>query len=153
MISGVTTTAASLTARQEAFCLHYVQTRNGTQSALKAGYAPSCAGAAASRNLRELDVLARLRELEAAIPRPGHEEIAIAGIDERLKILTDIARHTIEMPVGAGHKTQAIAEINKMQHIYEPGSQSQQVNIVFVVGKGYDVPQLGEVSGKDAASG
>lgn len=44
----------------------------------------------------------------------------------------------------------AIAELNKMEHIYEVGGNIRDVNVVFVIGKGYaNQPQLMEGSEED----
>lgn len=52
-----------LTARQERFCLEYVKDLNGTQAAIRAGYAPKAARAQGSMVLRNVNVSARVAEL------------------------------------------------------------------------------------------
>lgn len=112
------TTKKCLTAKQEAFALNYFTTRNATQSVIKAGYSPHLASTHTTNILRNAKVQARLQQLQAEIvPDP---EIVKAVIREKLEILTEIARHGIEMPVSAGHKITAIAEMNKMEGHYAP---------------------------------
>jgi phage terminase small subunit len=57
--------ANQLTVKQERFLAEYLKDRNGTQAALRAGYAPSVAGQTAHRNLAHPIIAARLREITA----------------------------------------------------------------------------------------
>ena len=137
----ITKPKPKLTAKQESFCIHYFATRNGTQSAIKAGYSPDSqvAQVIATENLRKPLIVARLAALEAT--RPPSVATVHATVSERLELLTKIARHEIETPVSPGHITQSIAELNKMEHIYETGGNIRDINVIFVIGKGYkDVP-------------
>jgi len=133
----ITKPKTKLTAKQESFCIHYFATRNGTQSAIKAGYSPDSqvAQVIATENLRKPLIVARLAALEAR--RTPSENQAVAIVNERMELLTKIARHQIEVPVSAGHITQSIAELNKMEHIYETGGNIRDINVIFVIGRGY----------------
>ena len=51
-----------ITAKKRAFADAFVSTNNGTQSAIKAGYAPKSAGVAAARLLKDASVAALLAE-------------------------------------------------------------------------------------------
>ncbi len=55
----------SLTSRQEAFCLEYMVDYNGTQAAIRAKYSERSASAIATRLLKNVSVLARVKELQA----------------------------------------------------------------------------------------
>lgn len=140
------TSRTRLTAKQEAFAVNYFTMRNATQAAIKAGYPEPGAHTMGYENLRKPAIVARLQELHAeTVPCPEIANAAVAVVKERLQILTRIARHKIETPVSAGHINQSIAELNKMEHIYEPGGNIRDVNVVFIIGRGYkDVPLLKE---------
>lgn len=51
--------------RQEAFCREYLVDYNGTQAAIRAGYSKKTAFSQASRMLRNVKVLSRVRALQA----------------------------------------------------------------------------------------
>lgn len=78
-----------LSPKQEAFCREYVKDFNGTQAALRAGYAKSGAPTAASRLLTNDKVQARLSELtqkaaeksELTVERVIKEYMAMAFTD------------------------------------------------------------------------
>ena len=107
-----------LTARQEAFCVHYFVMKNATQAALRAGYSPKTAQEIGSETLCKPMIQARLRELQlAAVPAA---DVAVAVVRERLELLTHVARHEIETPVTAGHRVAAIAEMSKLGGDYPP---------------------------------
>lgn len=59
----------SLTPRQERFCEEYVVDLNGTQAAIRAGYAESGAAVEGSRLLRNANVIDHIRELQTGIRR------------------------------------------------------------------------------------
>ena len=135
----------AITAKQEAFAVNYFIMRNATQAAIKAGYSPHLINNHATHLLQNATIKARLAELQSHVSLTAKQ--ATAYVEERLKLLTEIARHNIEMPVSAGHKITAIAEMNKMGGDYAPEKTRPvaQVNVVFVIGKGYrDAPQLEE---------
>ena len=54
----------SITPKQERFCQEYIVDYNGTQAAVRAGYAANSARKTASRLLTNADILARVRELQ-----------------------------------------------------------------------------------------
>lgn len=58
------TTVPSITPKQERFCQEYIVDYNGTQAAVRAGYAANSARKTASRMLTNADILARVRELQ-----------------------------------------------------------------------------------------
>lgn len=85
---------ALLNAKQEAFCLHYAQTANATESYKQAGYQcknDNAAGASARRLLLNAKIKARLAELA--------EEMAsekIANVAEIQRRLTSILRGELQ---------------------------------------------------------
>lgn len=54
-----------LTAKQDKFCLEYLVDRNGTRAAIRAGYGEKGAAVTACRMLKNANILARVRELQA----------------------------------------------------------------------------------------
>jgi phage terminase small subunit len=56
-----------LTAMESRFCTHYLQTGNGTLSAMRAGYAPSCAKQRASENLQKPKIQLKLDQMRQAL--------------------------------------------------------------------------------------
>lgn len=58
------TTVPAITPKQERFCQEYIVDYNGTQAAVRAGYAVNSARKTASRLLTNADILARVRELQ-----------------------------------------------------------------------------------------
>lgn len=56
---------ANLNDKTEAFCREYLIDYNGTQAAIRAGYSKKTAFSQASRMLRNVKVLTRVRELQA----------------------------------------------------------------------------------------
>lgn len=79
----------ALTAKQEAFCLAFIETSNATESYRRAGYSSSMAdktaSEAASRLLKNSKVIARLAELRA----PAAEKAQIT-LDSHLAELADL---------------------------------------------------------------
>ena len=151
-----------LTARQETFCLKYIELNNGTQAALAAGYSKNSAKVIASENLTKPAIKARLAELREKTGQT--EDNTIASVIERKQVLTEIVRgrlghfvdtegevisvkdgmlnnaalsevKTVVFTGGkdgrASEKTTtiklhspitAIAELNKMEHVYTEGT-------------------------------
>lgn len=68
---------ADLTDKQRLFCLYYVKTFNGTQSAIKAGYSKDSAHVEGSRLLRNVKVSTEIRRLKGSM----QEEIFIDAMD------------------------------------------------------------------------
>lgn len=108
-----------LSPKQEAFCLEYFRTGNGTQSAITAGYSPDSAQAIASENLLKPMIKARLAALSAKI-----EAKTILSIQQRRELLSNFATETIEGKHGIVRdgNIRAIAELNKMDNLYQTGN-------------------------------
>ena len=62
----------------------------------------------------------RRRAIDRVFPVQDACDMAVAIVGDRLKLLSEIARHRIESPVTAGHRIAAIAEINAMEGSYPP---------------------------------
>ena len=118
----------ALTAKQEKFITSYIKLGNATDAAVAAGYSPKTAYAIGSENLKKPDIVSRRKELEAIIAKA-----CIATPTKRLELLTRIAEHEVETPVSAGHVTMAIAEMNKMERIYEPESRNTYNEIKVLI--------------------
>jgi phage terminase small subunit len=123
-----------LSNRQERFCVNYMLTHNASQSALDAGYSPKTAMVIGYENLHKPQILSRIKQLqETALPQQVAANVATAMVAERFKLLSDIARHPIEAPITAGHRTQAIQEMNKMEHLYSEQSSSDTNNVFNIL--------------------
>ena len=83
------------------------------------------------------------------IRNPKGRPPSVAITRERLQLLTSIARHNIELPVSAGHITGAVAEMNRMEHIYEerPIAPGLIQNFVFVLPDGTKVTPKALIDG------
>jgi len=79
-----------LTQKQEIFCLSYFVLRNATQAAIQAGYKPKTARFIASQNLTKVNIQARVEELSAEVKKIAGA--AIMSVEERMEVLTEIAR-------------------------------------------------------------
>lgn len=83
-----------LTEKQRAFCDHYIETLNATESALRAGYSPKTARFIGSENLTKPNIKTyidqRLKELE---------DKRIAKAKEVLEYLTSVMREEVDEEV------------------------------------------------------
>lgn len=73
----------NLTPQQEIFCQEYIVDYNGTQAAIRAGYAEKTAASQASRLLKNANVLSRVR----AIQKERLEKLALTQEAVLLKFL------------------------------------------------------------------
>jgi phage terminase small subunit len=78
------------TAKQERFCLKYLELGSGREAARQAGYSPKWASRTARDILASPQVQARLEELRKRIG--DDERLAIMSIQERKIRLSEIAR-------------------------------------------------------------
>ena len=135
-----------LTQKQETFCLKYFEVGNATQAALAAGYSPKTAAVIASQNLKKLKIKQRYDELvqkavDATVAtvlerKQVLTEIVRGRFADFMKNLTAdklnsaalqeirIIQYGKEVPVKTTtiqlhNPIQAIAELNKMERIYE----------------------------------
>lgn len=84
-----------LNAKQERFCVEYIQDYNGTQAAVRAGYSEKSAHTQASRMLKNDEVLARVRELQ----REQVERLAVSADYVVLKLMETRERCMDPIPV------------------------------------------------------
>lgn len=129
----VSSIAKQLTRKQEDFCLFFFTLKNATKAAIRAGYSPDTAQEMSAENLSKPLIQQRLAELQSHVP-PSEAEIK-RRYDKRVKSLDAIVEHDIEVPVSAGHVVAAARELNQMEHVYD--SSRQNVNVIFVIGRGY----------------
>ncbi|MFC2003111.1 terminase small subunit [Chloroflexota bacterium] len=122
--------------RHESFCLHYLSTMNGSQSALAAGYCaqnPKNAHITAWTLLKREDVQARLKELADVIA-----DEAIMTVIQRKIRLSEIARASYDDPDRDGDPMVAIDLLNRMDGLYRGNkvevSASSGSSTVVVVG-------------------
>ena len=121
-----------LNSRQHRFVLNLLSGMSQTDAYIKAGYNCNGIGTAAACATDLLKIPKVSEELDRLRQR-GVAKIT-APLTERLEILAEIARHGIEMPVSAGHKIAAVAEINKVEGSYAPSRHliGQRVEIEIV---------------------
>lgn len=151
-------------ARQELFAQTWFKGEPVTSAAIVAGYAPKWAASIASRLSRNVNVLARYKELQQKA-----EDHSVATVQERKQVLTEIARgrfadftanltteklksaalQEIKVTTSPGGKTttiklhnpiHAIAELNKMEGIYSDGPSvnvdNRTINITVASAEG-----------------
>ena len=101
-----------LTARQDAFCYYYVETHNGHQSAVRAGYAERSADVTASQLLRNPKVAKKIAELTEA-----QRSASIASAQDVMEYLTAVMRGEIKDQFGLeaplAERTKAAQELAK----------------------------------------
>ena len=101
-----------LNARQEAFCYYYVETHNGTQSAIRAGYAERSAVVTASQLLTYPKIQKKIAELTEA-----QRKESIASAQDVMEYLTAVMRGEIKDQFGLeaplAERTKAAQELAK----------------------------------------
>jgi len=131
-----------LTQKQENFTLNLLKGKTQRESWIQAGYSSKYplvyidSHACSLANSGKIE--ARLAELRAEVAATVKSSL-IADIKERQERLTQFVREDI-VKEGTPIRTSnisSIAELNKMDHIYELGGNLRDVNVVFVIGKGY----------------
>jgi len=126
-----------LTQKQETFCTEYFKTRDAMQSAVMAGYSPKSVTCTAYRLLDNARISSRLDELNKKA-----EDDSIATVQERQRILTEIARGNLidyqEVGADGGYlnidkkspNTRAISEITSRTEYDKDGSGAALVTKV-----------------------
>ncbi len=107
-----------LTLKQEKFINNYIKSGNGTQSVIGAGYNckdETVAKSIACENLTKPYIMKRKQEILAKTERE-----TVLSLIERKEKLSNIVRHSIEMPVSAGHIIAAADQLNKLDGSYPP---------------------------------
>ena len=92
-----------MTPKQERFCAEYIVDYNGTQAAIRAGYSEKTAAAHAARLLTNVNILARVRELQ----HEQVERLAVSADFVVLKLLDTLEKCSEPVPVfdAAGNPT------------------------------------------------
>ncbi len=128
-----------LTQKRENFCLNLIKGLSQREAYVKAGYSSNQLPATLDKSAYDLalipNIITRLEELRANLTSK-----AVMPLTERQERLTEFAREDIETKEGnliRHGNISAIAELNKIDHIYEAGGNVRDVNVIFVVGKGY----------------
>lgn len=85
----------ALTPKQERFCAEYLVDYNATQAAIRAGYSEKTAGSAASRMLKNVEVLARVREMQ----KDKIEKLCVTSDFVVMKLLETLAQCMAAVPV------------------------------------------------------
>ena len=84
-----------MTAKQKRFCAEYIVDYNGTQAAIRAGYSEKTAYSQAGRMLKNVEILARVRELQ----QEQVKRLAVSADFVVLKLLDTRERCMQEQPV------------------------------------------------------
>lgn len=84
-----------MTAKQKRFCAEYIVDYNGTQAAIRAGYSEKTAYSQAGRMLKNVEILARVRELQ----REQVERLAVSADFVVLKLLDTLEKCSEPVPV------------------------------------------------------
>ena len=109
--AGKKTTSEKLSPAQEKFCLEYRKHEgNGTAAAIAAGYSERTAAQQATRLLRNVNILRRIKELADDAVRKQ-----IIGLDKRALILSKIAE---DGAADVQARIRAIDVLNKMGGVY-----------------------------------
>lgn len=108
---GKKTTSETLSAMQEKFCLEYRKHEgNATAAAMAAGYSERTAAQQATRLLRNVNILKRIKELADDAIRKQ-----IIGLDKRALVLSKIAE---DDAADVQARIRAIDVLNKMDGVY-----------------------------------
>ena len=106
--------------RQEAFCQEFSKCGNATDAYMRAGYktkSANVAKSAASRLLTDVNVRARIKELDDA-----KEKASIADAYEQKSFLTSVMRGKTKecngKPVSMAMRLKALELLGKMQGLY-----------------------------------
>lgn len=91
-----------LTPKQERFCREYVIDLNGTQAAIRAGYAPNTANEQSSQLLAKLNIQERIKELQEKVA--NKLEISQEWVARRFKEISDrcMQAEPVMIPDGNG---------------------------------------------------
>lgn len=126
-----TTENTPLTSKQELFCYYYIETGNGTQSAIRAGYAERTAKVTASQLLTKPNIAKKIRE---SVEETKKNSIATAQevmeyftkvmngeikdqfnleapLSERTRAAQELAKRTVDIENRANGKADAVVEI------------------------------------------
>ena len=105
-----------LTAKRELFARLYAVNQNATQAAIEAGYSENSAHVTGCRLLKDVNVIKLVKELSEA-----NFSKKVMSIEQRKARLTEIALENNPGKHGYQRSAaiQAIAELNKMDHVYE----------------------------------
>ena len=145
---------SKLNSRQQRFVYNIVAGMSQHDAYIKAGYSTEGADPGASELIRLPKVVKELERLYKLAEAPLISNVA--NLDERMAILAEIARHKIELPVSAGQKLAAVAEMNKVEGTYAPTKHlvgHVQFDIEFTERKQIEEPieTTGEVLGGDTS--
>lgn len=121
----------ALNARQHKFVLNLFSGMSQTEAYIQAGYEP-CSREVAESSASQLVSIPLVSNALAEL-RHSVKASAVAPLARRMEILTEIAEHPIEMPVTAGHKLAAVAEINKVEGSYAPSKHLIAQKVQFEV--------------------
>ncbi len=125
-------TGSNLTAKQEAFCHHFILSNNGTKAAIAAGYDPNSAAEIAHENLTKLHIQARIQAIKESTGSDTAPDSTIATLRERRQALTKIIKHNIDAPVSAGHIIAATHELSVLDGTIKPQAVAVDARVVNV---------------------
>ena len=127
--------ANRLTNKQETFAVLIFQGMTQRKAWVEAGYTPNypieVLDVKASVLANSPKIKARLTELQVRA-----DDELVAPIIERKRIATEVARAEMRQPITAREKVLAIAELNKMEHIYDEKPQFQDNRTINILVQG-----------------
>ena len=95
----------ALTFRQESFIREYLKDRNGTQAAIRAGYAPTAANQASQNNLRNPVVISKIRA-------ETDRNTALSGVDAEF-VVRELRKVAEQEDVAQSTKVRALELLAK----------------------------------------
>lgn len=127
-----------LTPKQERFALNLFKGLSQRQAYIQAGYSKNGADNTLDQHAYELasssEVLARLQELTE---EASHK--AVMPLHRRFRRLAELADMPVEKEVSAREVVMAIAETNRMTHIYDEKPQYQDNRVYNILVQGDEV--------------
>ena len=109
--------ATSLTAKQTSFIDEFMKGRNGTQAAIRAGYAPGSAKVTASRLLTKANVAAEIRRLEAK--HAAAAGIEVVDILKRLQAIAWDGRPSCKQVTALNHRLEHVkGQAHSARYVY-----------------------------------
>lgn len=133
-----------MNARKERFCLEYAASGNATQAAIAAGYSAQTARSQGNRLLTNVDIKARIEELQQEIRR---EKIAdIASIQAFwTDVLKDASAKTADRLKASELLARSQGAFLKPEDRQEPPDSEEEPDVIIVL------PDNGRDGGTDGA--
>ena len=122
---------AGLPAKQEAFCHEYLKDLNGTQAAIRAGYAKIGSRVTAHRLLTKSNIKSRIIEIRDEIHAQGVKSGKIMTSEQILAAFTVVAKRAEELEPKIGDALKALESLAKHKGLFEADNQQKAPQIVI----------------------